>query len=260
MTVSDSSRPIVLVFHKLLTGLTCGITNYSPRRFESLLQAILSGNLPGSPNSDHVPDKQGRGVIVSFDDGYQHLVEVLPPLMERLSFRAVIFIPTGLIGKMNRWDYSYYFRKTPHLDRSAIRFLVAAGAGVGSHGVSHRDLTSCSALELQHELENSRKALEDLTGRVVDQVSYPFGRYNERVIQAAREAGYRSGYTIRLPRSDDDSLALGRVPIYAFDTPSSVCGKLSPGIRQKVERFKTDTVNRLSGGTVWLNRLRRFHT
>ncbi|MCX6833820.1 MAG: polysaccharide deacetylase family protein [candidate division Zixibacteria bacterium] len=259
MTEPCCSRPVTLVLHKLLEGFTYGVTNYSPGRFERLLQKLQSGGWQSSFPSDSAETRQGRRVIVSFDDGYLHLSETLPALMERCSLRPIVFMPTGLLGKTNRWDYSYRLRATPHLDWNAVRTLAALGVVFGSHGTMHRDLTSCTASELKHELENSRKALQDLTGQEIDQISYPFGRCDRRVIEEAQRAGYSAGFTMRFPRIDDQLLALGRVPVYAFDTPWSISRKLDPGFVRQVECFKTDTVNRLSGGTIWLNRLRRFH-
>jgi len=257
MTESSGSRPITLVFHKLLEGFTYGVTNYSSCRFERLLQTLHSSGWQFSSPHDGVKTGQGRVVIVSFDDGYRHLSEILPALMERCSFRPIVFMPTGLLGKTNRWDYSYRLRATPHLDRDAIRNLAALGVVFGSHGTTHRDLTSCTTPELKQELEDSRKVLQDLAGQEVDRISYPFGRCDRRVIDEVQRVGYRCGFTMRFPQINDQPLTLGRVPVYAFDTPWSIGRKLDSGFVQQVERFKTDTVNRLSGGTIWLNRLRR---
>jgi peptidoglycan/xylan/chitin deacetylase (PgdA/CDA1 family) len=260
MADSLDSRPITLVFHKLLEGVTYGVTNFAPGRFERLLQTLLRRGWQLSSPQDGTMMGQGRGVVVSIDDGYGHLSRLLPDLMEHYSFRPVVFMPTAMLGKTNRWDYSYRLRATPHLDRDEVRDLAGLGVVFGSHGTSHRDLTSCTTSELEQELANSRKALQDLTGQDVDRISYPFGRCDRRVIDEAQRAGYRFGYTMRFPLTNDQLLTLGRVPVYAFDTLWSVGRKLEPGFIQQIERLKTDTVNRLSGGTIWLNRLRRLRS
>ena len=260
MTESCSSRPITLVFHKLLEGLTYGVTNYSPCRFEHLLQTLKNRDWQFPAPDDGARLEQGRGVVISFDDGYRHLSEILPILMERFSFRPIVFMPTGLLGKSNSWDYSHLLRATPHLDRDTVRKLAASGVVFGSHGTTHRDLASCTTPELKQELEESRRVLQDLTGQEVDLISYPFGRCNRRVIDEAQKAGYRYGFTMRFPHVSDQPLTLGRVPVYAFDTPWSIGRKFASGFVQQVERLKTDTVNRLSGGTIWLNRLRRLRS
>lgn len=251
MSDSGAIPPSVLVFHKLLAQVSFGVTNYSPRRLEHLLKTLSDA---GWSLVSHEP---GKRLLITFDDGYQHLEDVLPPLMSRLSFLPIIFVPTALIGKPNRWDYSYRLRLTPHLDRDAIRRLADLGVIFGSHGSTHSDLTRCRKSDLETELVDSRKILQDLTGQQVQTLSYPFGRCNNPVKAAAQEAGYQVAYTMRFPQESDPPLARGRFPVYGFDTRWSVCQKLDRGPAYQIERFKTATVGRLSGGTVLLNRLRR---
>lgn len=249
MNAPEPAEPIMLVFHQLLRGLTFTSTNYPPRRFEQLLRWLAEGGVFSA--------RRGRGsaVVLSFDDGYRHLVNVLPPLMEQFNFRPHIFVPTAYIGGFNRWDYSYHLRRIAHLDRSSIRRLVGLGAVLGSHGHTHCELTGLSDSRLATELQWSRATLEDLSGQSVDSVSYPFGRFDKRVIAAAKEAGYKLGYTMRFPRPGGSALARGRVAIYCYDTPFSVLCKLSDSPLRNIERFKAEAANRLSGGTIWLQRL-----
>ncbi|MBD3258008.1 polysaccharide deacetylase family protein [candidate division GN15 bacterium] len=134
--------------------------------------------------------------------------------------------------------------------------MAAAGADFGTHSHSHVALTGLDDTRLRQELHTSRALLEDTVGKTVDSLSYPFGRVDQRVIDAAAEAGYTRAYTMRFGHPDDPPLALGRAAVYGFDTPLSVVCKLRPGPMQAVERAKNWTANKLSGGTVLLNRLR----
>ena len=249
MSSIQDTRPTVLAFHKLTSQFTFGVTNYPPRRFNSLLEFLI----------DHGWQLGEAGRVslqVSFDDGYEHLIDHLPEMMEQYRFNPVVFIPTDLAGQLNRWDYSYIVRPFRHLSQDQIRKLSADGVIFGSHGDSHSDLCRCNDFELKRELSDSRKRLQDWTGQSVDTVSYPFGRWNQRVREAACAAGYRLGYTMEFPRAEDDDLCRGRVPVYGFDTPMSVQAKLGDGLMACVERTKSRVVSTLSGGTVWLNRLR----
>jgi len=248
-------RP-VLVFHKLLDRFSYGATNFSPSRFERLMVTLLKSGWYSASPGEALSERE-RGVVVSFDDGYHHLADVLPDLIARLDLRPVIFVPTELIGRPNRWDYSYRWRPTPHLDRAAIRRLAELPVTFGSHGGSHTDLTLCRPAHLSREVADSRKLLQDLTGQAINSISYPFGRFNNRVLAAVQDAGYRHGFTMRFPHRSDTPLTWGRLPVYGFDTIWSVCQKLERGPAYQLERFKARIVNRLSGGTVLLNRLRR---
>lgn len=245
MTDGLLNSETVLVFHKLISRLSYSVSNYSPRRFEQLLQYLYGET------------GRGRDLLISFDDGYQHLAEILPELMARFAMRPIIFIPTALIGRPNDWDYSFKLCPTPHLDIASIRRLAEAGAIFGSHGANHIDLTRCTNRALEAELGDSRKCLQDITGQPINLISYPFGRCNAAVRRTALEVGYGTGFTMNFPKSGDDPLARGRLPVYSFDTAWSISQKLNVGPAYQIERFKAATVSWLSGGTALMNQLRR---
>jgi len=45
-----------------------------------------------------------KPIIITFDDAYQNLVEILPPLLSRYQFKATVLVPVKHIGGANRWD------------------------------------------------------------------------------------------------------------------------------------------------------------
>lgn len=255
MSGVSKACPSILAFHKLLNQFSYSATNYSPRRFAELLRILTLSGHPPAPGTDEGL-YEGRGVVFTFDDAYQHLETVLPPLMDQFGFRPLVFVPTALIGKSNRWDYSYHLRPSSHLDRDGLCRLSNIGVIFGSHGATHTDLTQCSPARLKNELADSRKTLQDLTGQEIGSVSYPFGRYDPAVLDAAKEAGFATGFSMRFPRLDDQPLARGRYPVYGFDTPWTVRQKLERGPLYRIEQFKAATVGRLSSGTILLNRMR----
>jgi peptidoglycan/xylan/chitin deacetylase (PgdA/CDA1 family) len=252
------TRPTLLVFHKLTPVFTFGVTNYPPRRLQRLIDTLsTAGWCFDCVDNTQGNSPEGRGYLaISFDDGYEHLADHIPELMQRHNLRPFVFVPTDLEGQSNVWDYSHLFRPFNHLTRELIQRLSSHGVIFGSHGASHCDLTRCKRNELTRELSDSRKRLQDWTGQSVNSISYPFGRCNELVRNAAEEAGYLSGFTMQLPAPEDHALARGRVPVYGFDTSLSVSAKLGSGLANQLERTKTAIVTRLSGGTIWLNRIR----
>lgn len=198
-----------------------------------------------------------HGLAITFDDGYKHLSTVLPDMIERFGIEPVVFMPTAWIGKPNRWDYSYRLRSVPHLDGNDVRQLASCGVRFGSHGHRHLDLTRCSAAELAAELSDSRRRLEDILGERVSTVSYPYGRHNRRVRDAAAVAGYHLGFTMRFPTPGDLPLAVGRLSVYTWDSRLAVLQKISGGPLAGLERLKSRLANSLSAGSDILNRMRR---
>ncbi|PWB72856.1 hypothetical protein C3F09_05980 [candidate division GN15 bacterium] len=232
-----------LLFHKSLSRFSFSSTNFSPKRLIRLISRLQSEGLLDT-------------VGFTFDDGYEHYLDILPLLVAQFGIRPLVFMPTGLIGKPATWDYSYRVCRLNHLERRSIRSLAVQGVAFGSHGHTHSDLTGLSPRRLDMELKESRDILSDLTGSRVDTISYPFGRWNDRVVEAAEEFGYKRGFVSRYPAAQDRAMTIGRVSVYGFDTQLSIEAKLGQGRMYRLERYKSAVVNQLSGGTVLLNRLR----
>jgi peptidoglycan/xylan/chitin deacetylase (PgdA/CDA1 family) len=120
---------------------------------------------------------------ITFDDGNASDLEIaLPALLER-GLVAEFFIPTARLGRSG------------YLEAEALRELVDAGMGVGSHGIDHVSWRGLSEAELSAEVEGSRKHLEDVLGGPVTHAACPLGAYDRRVLRALRASGYRRVYT-----------------------------------------------------------------
>lgn len=246
---------ITLVFHKLSPRFTFGVTNYSPTRIHRLLRSLQDRGYalkrPFDPSADDIRAE----ILLTFDDGYHHLMDILPRLMEVFGIRPVVFVPTDYIGRENSWDYSSVFRTDRHLSEPEIRRLADMGAVIGSHGHRHCDLTSMTARALETELRESRFRLEDIVGGRISLISYPFGRVSERVLDMAKQVGYRVGYTMKYPTAEDLPLATGRIAVYGYDTTLAVLQKVAHGPLFALERLKAGITNRLSSGSELWRRL-----
>lgn len=65
---------------------------------------------------------------------------------------------------------------------------------IGSHSYSHRSLINLSLAEKYEELALSKAVLEDWLGVPVNKVSYPYGIFDNTIIDIAQEVGYEFGY------------------------------------------------------------------
>lgn len=73
---------------------------------------------------------------------------------------------------------------------------VYEGHEVACHGVQHRCPTNLTKQQLLLELQEDRKALEKLTGGLVQGMSYAYGRYSQEVIEAAKAIGIKYSRTV----------------------------------------------------------------
>ena len=157
-----------------------------------------------------------RLVGLSFDDGVSDVYERAWPLLRERGMTATVFVTTSLIGRSGPpAPWTEADGAVRGMDAGQLRALAADGAEIGSHGVNHYALTRLSDDALAAELRDSRAALEDILGRRIKSVSYPHGACDGRVLRAAREAGYRTGWTcVRAPLTPGaDPLALPRYSV-----------------------------------------------
>ena len=110
----------------------------------------------------------------------------------------------------------------------ALRELVERGVEVGSHTVSHPHLVELADEELERELVDSRRQLEDELGRPCRYFSYPYGEQDARVRAAARAAGYEAAFALPGIDRPPDLFAFPRIGIYQRDNIARAALKTSP--------------------------------
>lgn len=129
------------------------------------------------------PDARIR-LGVTFDDGHITHFEQAYPILGRAGVKAVFFVTAGF----TETEPSY-------MSWGHLRELAAAGHEIAAHGWLHRFFTHCSGAELDEELRRPKETIEDRVGRPVDALSFPGGRFDDRVLEACGRAGYRRIFT-----------------------------------------------------------------
>jgi peptidoglycan/xylan/chitin deacetylase (PgdA/CDA1 family) len=103
----------------------------------------------------------------------------------------------------------------PIMTRAEVRELAAGGVvTIGAHSVSHPSLPSLSDEAQRYEMEESRRAVEEITAGAVRRFAYPFGDFDARSERIAREVGFEFAMSTR-PGSAVSKDDLFRLPRYA---------------------------------------------
>jgi peptidoglycan/xylan/chitin deacetylase (PgdA/CDA1 family) len=150
---------------------------------------------------------------ITFDDALVRTArEGVPILLER-GIPSSMFVTTGLMG-----------RPHPDLDGEMVMNaeevveLAAAGVEIGAHSVDHTWLNRLEYDDVLDQLCRSKAVLEDLLGKPVTSMAYPYGQANAQTMRAAREAGYELACICSGP-GPWQPLSFPREPIYASATP-----------------------------------------
>jgi peptidoglycan/xylan/chitin deacetylase (PgdA/CDA1 family) len=125
-----------------------------------------------------------RPVIISFDDDWQSQYDNAVPLLRKYGFTATFFVWVRAVGRAH------------HMTWNEIRELDAEGMEIGCHTLTHLILTRLkSDDQLRHEIVAAKDMIEARIGHPVTSLAYPFGQYDERVVAAARDAGFTTART-----------------------------------------------------------------
>lgn len=167
-----------------------------------------------------------RTVAITFDDGYADNFSAFEELNKR-DMRATWFIVSNDIGGNSSWGSMDSDRK-PMLTEEQLDIMMSAGMEIGSHTCSHPDLTQIGLPEVEDELVKSKEQLSNILGINITSFAFPYGRYNDSIANAVKNAGYqyacttRSGWSLR----DNDPYRIRRISIFSNDTLSEFSRKI----------------------------------
>ncbi len=120
----------------------------------------------------------GKAVVLTFDDGYMDNYTNVFPLLKKYSANASFFIVQSKIGEPN------------YMGHNEITELIHAGNDLASHTINHNILTDIDPKYFAWELSSSKFFLKkEFDMYYVHLLSYPNGKYDEKVIAAAQQYG-----------------------------------------------------------------------
>jgi peptidoglycan/xylan/chitin deacetylase (PgdA/CDA1 family) len=213
---------VVLAYHGVGPSSTAedpSALRVSPDRFRLQLELLADAGFSFVSVAQLVRRAGGGApppgfAAVSFDDGMEDNLSVALPLLEAVNAPATIYVTTGLIGRPNPWLSPSL--RARMLAEDELRELVRSGVDLGSHSVSHPDLSKLGFDECLAEMKASKESLERLSGRNVATFAYPFCRYGPAAQAAAKAAGFEAAVTCA-GRGSWDPYELKRAMINARD-------------------------------------------
>jgi peptidoglycan/xylan/chitin deacetylase (PgdA/CDA1 family) len=173
------------------------------------LERVMRAWTDGAPLPAHP-------IVLSFDDGYRSDDTHAGPVLRRLGWPGVLNLELDNAAPDGISD-------------TRIRHLIAGGWEIGSHTLTHPDLTTLPDAALRHELEVSRAEIRRRFGRTPTTFCYPAGRYDARVVQAVRAAGYTSATTEQpgWASPSGDRLTLPRIRVSGGESPATLLAAIT---------------------------------
>ena len=153
-----------------------------------------------------------QSLIITFDDGFESVYREAMPVLMDCGMTATVFIIAGTALSVDK-SAPFYGRST--LTWRQIREMRECGLDIGSHTLTHPDLTKLSQDRLEAEIRDSKKVIEDESGGPVYSFAYPWGRYDKRSHQVAGQTfDCACSVSLGMASSISDHYALERVDAY----------------------------------------------
>lgn len=154
-------------------------------------------------------------IVLTFDDGYRGQYEHAASSLAEHGWPGVLYLKVDSLTQGEMTD-------------AMVEEMIGNGWELGSHTVTHPDLTTLDPTALQSEVSGSRRTLARKFGVPVDSFCYPAGAYDDAAVDAVRKAGYSSAVTVDegLDEAGDDRFEIPRIRIDGGDGVGGLRAKL----------------------------------
>lgn len=204
----------IIHYHKMRPDVFREHIEYLARSYTFTPMKTLAEALSGS--QEHIPE---NSLTITFDDGWRSNYDLLPVIREH-PCHITIFLSTGLLGT-HRKPGSRALYDDSMMDEDLLPSIISGDVDTSSledhyvmaeertmlsvdevremkefvdfqsHGVNHHVSTAIPLEQLGYELRESKRFIEELTGREVYAFAYPYNIAGKRAAEAVAEAGYK---------------------------------------------------------------------
>jgi peptidoglycan/xylan/chitin deacetylase (PgdA/CDA1 family) len=194
---------IILGYHRI-TPWSRGDLSIQSDTFRYQMQYLLERGFHNVSLADVAqswPNVPRNGFAVTFDDGYRDNYSCAMPILRELGITATVFLAVSYIGTSEPffWDETRRIEWQGRMQDEDLPLtwdhvdeMVSSGIfTIGSHTLTHPNLTMLSTEAVQYELVESRRLLEQRLQRSIDLFCYPRGDLNNSVVNMVKQAGYR---------------------------------------------------------------------
>lgn len=167
----------------------------------------LSGWLAGSRQ---IPT---RSAVLTFDDALISVAEHVFPYLKEQSIPITVFVIAGLLGQESQFSTRSSALRRRHLNHGQLKMLIDTSlVEIGAHGYRHLNLTRIGHSELQREIYDAKKLLEEALAAEVPYFAYPWGNTSQAVTEMVKAAGYRLAFSTRKKKLTSHNIDLFHIP------------------------------------------------
>lgn len=221
-TIMARPQVPVLCYHHIVSGKPKNPYEVTIDNFKQQMKALSDSGyhtiLPDQYYNYLVYGKAlpEKPVMISYDDTDEEQFSIAKPEMDKYGFKAVYYIMTISIGRPR------------YMNKEQIKQLADEGHVIGSHTWRHDrvdKLKDSNTIEYRgkkivvnewdFQLTNTKKQLEEMTGKPVEYFAFPFGVWSKNALPEIQKRGYKMSFQLSEKRDPDMPLYTARRIIVA---------------------------------------------
>jgi len=151
--------------NQLKTALASGLTPIFAKELNSYLR-----------DGKAIPKKP---IVLTFDDGYIDFYQSAFPILKKYNSKAVLYVIVDFMGQPG------------YVNADQAKEMIDSGlVEIGSHTLSHINLSQANYQEAQRQITESKTALSRALGKEISSFAYPYGLFTSRDEKLVKAAGY----------------------------------------------------------------------
>ena len=134
-----------------------------------------------------------KALTFSYDDGVEQDRKLLE-IFNKFGLKSTFNLNSGMQSYANVWEHPKGLL-IHRMNTEGLKELYQ-GHEIAAHCLTHADLPKYDEDTIRNEILEDKKNLEERFGQPVVGMAYPFGTYNDTVVDIARACGIRYSRTV----------------------------------------------------------------
>lgn len=258
-TTEASSEFGIFNYHRVaphVPGLPKPTINVTPGQLRQHLAGLQARGYVIRPLSEMVrhhrlgTNPPPRSVVLTFDDGFASVYEQAWPILREFNAPATLFLCTAYLGNeepfpFDGWGLDHR-QRAPAASWRPLRVdecheMLSSGlVELGAHTHTHQDFRARPA-DFAADVRQNVAELKSLFGVEHVPLAFPYGAYNEALLDEARQAGVSCALTVdaRLVDVSSDPFGWGRHTALDWDTASTLSAKREGWYGRVLDQFRS---------------------